>query len=79
MIVVDVAALLARSATLKARAAADETLGLVETIDATRPMVALLWPLVEAIEARGRSTTEGLAVASQFVRRLTPEPGEWLH
>ena len=79
MIAVDVAALLTRSAELKARAAAGEALGLVETIDATRPMAALIVPLADVVEARGRTTTEALAVASQFVRRLTPEPSEWLH
>ena len=79
MIAIDVAALLTRSAELKERAAAGEALGLVDTIDAHRPMAQLIIPLGDVLEARGLSTTQALAVASEFVRRLTPEPGECLH
>jgi hypothetical protein len=75
MSAVDVATILNRSAKLKARAAAGEALGLVDTIDATRPMAQLIIPLADVLEARGRSTREALAMASQFVGRLTPESG----
>ena len=75
---VDIAALLAHAARLRARAAAGEALGVVDTVDAHRPMAQLIVPLAETLEARGGSTREALAMASEFVRRLEPD-GDTVH